>query len=154
MNKKIVAVLSLMFVMTCALFAQSKKDVEIGGFKMTIPSDWLTIEGKDALKWTVLSPDGMYNGNLVVETLPATMTVEEYLEATRDLLESAYEVNFTEKGKDYHIIDLAMQGIVVREIQFVQIRGKDVYVVTFGTLKDNFNKSLDTFKSIYRSLKF
>jgi len=155
MNKKLAAFVTVLFAMACLAFSQSGfKKTKINGYELSIPSDWVTQNGNGVIKWMILSPDYMANGNLAVEELPSKMTPKEYLDATKSLLESSYEIEMIEEGNDYHIFDMTIQGVAIREIQYVQMKGKTVYITTFGTTDALFAKYLDTFKKIYSSIKF
>lgn len=154
MNKKFAAFVTVLFTMACLAFSQSEfKKTQINGYELSIPSDWVTQNGNGVIQWMILSPDYMANGNLAVEELPSKMTPKEYLDATKNLLES-YEIEMIEEGNDYHIFDMTIQGVAIRQIQYVQMKGKTVYITTFGTTVDLFAKFLDTFKKIYSSIKF
>ena len=115
MNKKLAAFVTVLFAMACLAFSQSEfKKTKINGYELSIPSDWVPQNGNGVIQWMILSPDYMANGNLAVEELPSKMTPKEYLDATKSLLESSYEIEMIEEGSDYHIFDMTIQGIAIR----------------------------------------
>ncbi|KAA0547994.1 DUF1795 domain-containing protein [Bacillus sp. BGMRC 2118] len=96
------------------------------------------------------------NFNVLVETLPQTMSLDEYIElATANTgYEYLSKENFTSNGIEWNeaiSLNHSDQGTVKLNQRTFIIEDK-AYVFTYGAVPDNFDSSLDVYKDITDSV--
>lgn len=151
--------LLMLFIPLKMLFSEGMT-VKIDNYEITVPTGWLAQRTDSGTVFILYSPleendDCQENINLVYEKLPVKYSVKGYMEASRDMINKIYgDVELIEEGKNYHIITLNANGNLLKQIQFVDIKGTDVYVITGTSTPASFDRYFETFKSIYKSFKY
>lgn len=160
MKRKFAIVLLLLSISAVKVFSESGMKIKIDNYEITVPSGWLAQRTDSATVFMLYSPaeendDFQENGNLTVEKLPTKYSVKGYMDAARESLKTVYG-NFTliEEGKNYHIISENINGTILQQIQFIEMKGNEVYILTFTSTPHNFKRYLETFKSIYKTFKY
>lgn len=168
----------LMFVLVflaaaSSFFAQGMR-VKIDNFEITVPQGWLAerpaslekfnfpkeAENEATLVFVLYSPFEKNdrfreNANLVVEKLKRKCTLKEYMENSKKDGEGLYlDYTLIDEGKDYTIVRGVMEGTPLQQLEFVKIKGKKAYVMTFSATPESFDEYYATFKEIYKSFKY
>lgn len=160
MKKGFVFILLLISLSAVKVFGDDGMRIKIDNYEITVPSGWMAQRTDSTTIFMLYSPieendDFQENANLAVEKLPTKYTVKKYLEAGREALKILYgDFKLIEEGKNYHIISGNINGILVTQIQFVEMKGNEAYILTFTSNPNNFNRYLEIFKTIYKSFKY
>lgn len=160
MKRKFFIILLLLLPIAAA-FSDGGMRVKIDEVEMTVPSGWFVgaVDAGPIFMMMYASPeendDFQVNGNLALEKLPKPYTVKEYLKTARKYFKKIYsDFSLIEEDANYHIISGTVNGIQIRHIQFVTIKGKEAYILTFTAKPDNFDHYLPTFKTINKSSRY
>ncbi len=160
MKRKLAVMFLFLAFTTVNVFCEGVMKVIVDNFEITVPGGWLAQRTDSPTVFMLYSPIEEYdtfqeNGNLVVEKLPAKYSVKGYLEAGRESLKKFYgDFKLIEEGKNYQIISGNLNGNYVQQIMFAEMNGLDAYVLTFSSNPENFDRYLETFKTIYKSFKY
>lgn len=160
MKRKFTIVLLLLLLSVVQVFSESGMKVKIDNYEITVPLGWLAQRTDSSTVFILYSPveendDFQESGNLTVEKLATNYSIKRYLEAGREYIKTVYgDFTLIEEGKNYHIISGNINGMLVQQIQFVEMKGNEVYVLTFTSNPDNFKRYLEIFKNIYKSFKY
>lgn len=154
--------LFLLIIVAGKVFPFEGMQIKIDNYEITVPPEWLA-------KRTNSDPNTVFflyapleendtfqeNVNLTVEKLPADITVPEFMKHVRDYIKTIYD-NFVliEEGDNYHILSGNLEGITVKQIQFITIKNRAAYALTFTSNPKDFDRYLGTFIEIYNSFKF
>ena len=158
-NKFAVALFLLLFA-TAQIFCGEDMVVKIDNYEITVPLGWLAQRTGSLTVFLLYSPveendDFQENINLTTEKLFSKYTVKGYLEASRKVVETVYGgFELLKEGENYHIISGNINGTVVQQIQFVEIKNNTAYILTCTSNPANFDRYLETFKKIHKSFKY
>lgn len=154
--------LFLLIVLAGKVFSLEGMQIKIDNCEITVPPEWLA-------KRTASDPNTVFflyapleendtfqeNCNLTVEKFPTDITVKDLLQVVRTYIKTQYD-NFAliEEGDNYHIISGDLEGVTVQQIQFITIKNRTAYSLTFTSNPVDFDRYLDIFIEIYNSFKF
>jgi hypothetical protein len=139
------------------------------GFSLTVPAGWDIEEGKMNTDLIAVSPEESLednfreNFNILVENLPGEMSRDEYykkgLPAFREIAqEFAEHDSGLEKLDGYEfrwdIVSHKMGPLRIKVLQYLTVKDKKGYLITFSAADDKFNVYSPMFREIAKSFRF
>ena len=164
MKRRLFLLTLIIAFISAAVFAkETGMTAETELYSISVPEGWMATHSlelfKDRKVLCIVTPleEGetfQSNCNVVTEELPGKYSEKEYLEKSEELLSQAFpNFEIVEKGKNYHIYTATVNGMDLKTVQFIKIKGKMCYIVSGGSLKESFDSYYEDFKDIYKSFK-
>ncbi len=164
----LLVVIALSFF-TCKKTEQGRYYNREKGFSIQVPPGWDFEEKKMRTDLIAVSPaEGpedtfRENFNVLVEELGVNMTSEEYYQKGIPLFKQ-FAVDFMQHengieridGKEfrYDIISHRMGPLKIKILQYLTVRQKKGYLITFSAADDKFDRYLPMFKEIAKGFRF
>ena len=139
------------------------------GFSIVVPAEWDIEEKKMNTDMIAVSPGESAedtfreNFNVLVESLPKEMTLDEYYmkgmplfkEFAREFIQHAggFEEIDGEKFR-YDIVSHKMGPLRIKVLQYLYVKGKKGYLITFSAADDKFGNYEPMFKEVAKGFRF
>jgi len=165
-NMKKVLIVALFVLIVCVsadsvqAYTSSKHN-----FSVDPPSGWAvddTITFAVVVFYGPIEEGFQVNVNIQIESLPTSMTVKQYADAAKEILQTALS-NFTLVSEGSRVINnvdayelvftFRQAAINVKEKQVYLVRNKKAYIVTYAALPTTYQKYLTAFESSVETFK-
>lgn len=162
-------ILTAIFFFACKKTEQGRYNNHEKGFSIQVPSGWDIEENKMRTDLIAVSPaEGpedsfRENFNVLVEQLATNMTSDEYYQKGIPLFKQ-FAVDFVQHGSGteridgtdfrYDIISHRMGPLKIKVLQYLTVRQKKGYLVTFSAADDKFDFYMPMFKEIAKGFRF
>lgn len=142
-----------------ALFAEDLMQVSFPeGVSIKAPVGWTAEYRQAPIVFILYAPlDGSAlrtNANLVIETLPRTMTPTEFGIALQSLKNLYSDLTVLENADGSLLIERTHNGAAIKQLIRVYIKSKKAYVLTFTAGAEQYGDYADTFSSIIKTFKY
>jgi len=156
-----------LFVLIVCLSADSVQAYTSSKYNFSVdpPSGWTvddTITFAAVVFYGPTEEGFRVNVNVQVESLPASMTAEQYADTAKETL-STFFYNFTLVSEGSRVINnvdayelvftFTQATVNVKEKQVYLVRNKKAYIVTYAALPTTYQKYLTTFESSVETFK-
>lgn len=164
-----IIVLSGIVMISCKKMEQGRYYNREKGFSIQVPSGWDIEEKKMRTDLIAVSPaegpDDSFreNFNVLVEELQTNMTSEEYYQKGIPLFKQ-FAVDFAQHGNGteridgtefrYDIISHRMGPLKIKVLQYLTVRQKKGYLITFSAADDKFERYAPMFREIAKGFRF
>ena len=164
MKKVLITTLVVLLVCVSVSHVQAYTNEEYN-FSIAPPSGWTvddTTTGAAVFFYGPTEEGFMVNVNIQVESLPTTMTLEEYASAAKEQLAIAFSnyelvsegTRVINEVNAYELVSTFTQGeIDLKMKQVLLVKAKKAYVITYGALPTTYQKYLSAFESSVETFK-
>jgi len=160
------------FALLCAGCGKSDRDRYMNrdkGFSVKVPSGWDIEEKKMNTDLIAVSPEESLedtfreNFNVLVESLPREMTIDEYYQKGMPLFKE-FAKEFKQHGNGEEVIDGAkfrfdvvshqMGPLRIKVLQYLYVKNKKGYLITFSAADDKYGLYEPMFREIAKGFRF
>ena len=164
MKRKFFVLAGIIAFISAAVFAKEDvMKVDTNLFSLSIPEGWGAMNSSEIVRGrTILclmapmeeGENFQSNLNITMEQLPIKCSEKEFLEkGANDLTILFPNFKILESGKNYHVYTATVNGNNLKQVQFIKIKGKTVYVLTGTSTLEGFDSHYDEFKNIFKTFK-
>lgn len=164
MKRKFFVLAGIIAFISAAVFAKEDvMKVDTNLFSLSIPEGWGAMNSSEIVRGRkllcLMAPIGedenfQSNLNITMEQMPVKCSEKEFLEnGANDLAILFPNFKILETGKNYHVYIATVNGNNLKQVQFIKIKDKAVYVLTGTSTLDDFDSHYDEFKNIFKTFK-
>ncbi len=162
-------IFSGIFMISCKKREEGRYYNREKGFSIQVPSGWDIEERKMNTDLIAVSsaegPEDSFreNFNVLVEELPTNMTSDEYYQKGIPLFKQ-FAADFAQHGNGieridgtdfrFDIISHKMGPLKIKVLQYLTVRQKKGYLITFSAAEDKFERYAPMFKEIAKGFRF
>ena len=164
MKRKLFVLAGIIAFISAAVFA--KENVMTVGTKdcsVSVPEGWSAMNSFRIVKGTsvlcLLAPKKQgeafqSNCNITSGVVNKNVTEKASLQAGKEQLEILFpNFKMIEEGKNYHIYTATINGLNVKQVQFIKIKDNKSYIITGSSPVESFDSYYSEYKNIFKSFK-
>jgi len=140
-------------------FAKDSMKIEIDNVSFEVPPLWMVQYSKSPQLFMAYSPveqndTFQENGNLTIEYLPSDYTAKGYLAASGESIKAVFsDFKIISTGDHFHVYTGKLNGTLLQQIQYVYIKSKVAYILTFTATPESYGNYEKEFQSIASTFK-
>ena len=164
MKRKLFVLAGIIAFISAAVFAKENvMTVDTKDCSVSVPEGWSAMNSFRIVKGTsvlcLLAPEKQgeafqSNCNITSGVVNKNVTEKASLQAGKEQLEILFpNFKMLEEGKNYHIYTATINGLNVKQVQFIKIKDNKSYIITGTSPVESFDSYYSEYKNIFKSFK-